>query len=70
MLSEEEIERNVRGIKRILEQLITSGNGAGPAPQILNNLVQRPLLLLIICRIHALHEMKSFPAASSWHLQS
>ncbi|CAL5218529.1 g217 [Coccomyxa viridis] len=38
VLSEEEIERNVRGIKRILEQLITSGNGAGPAPQILNNL--------------------------------
>ena len=39
VLSEEEIERNVQGIKRILEQLISSGNGAGPAPQILNNLV-------------------------------
>ena len=39
VLSEEEIERNVTGIKRILEQLISSSNGAGPAPQILNNLV-------------------------------
>ena len=39
VLSEEEIERNVRGIRRILEQLIGSGNGAGPAPTILNNLV-------------------------------
>ena len=29
VLSEDEIERNVRGIKRILEQLISSGNGAG-----------------------------------------
>ena len=41
MLSEEEIERNVQGIKRILEQLIASGNGAGPAPLILNNLVSQ-----------------------------
>ena len=39
VLSEEDIERNVQGIKRILEQLISSGNGAGPSPQILNNLV-------------------------------
>ena len=39
VLSEDEIERNVRGIKRILEQLISSGNGAGPVPEILNNLV-------------------------------
>ena len=41
MLSEEEIERNVQGIKRILEQLIASGNGTGPAPLILNNLVSQ-----------------------------
>ena len=40
VLSEEQIERNVQGIKRILEDLISSGNGAGPAPQILNNLVR------------------------------
>ncbi len=39
MLSEDEIERNVQGIRRILESLIGSSNGAGPAPQILNNLV-------------------------------
>ena len=50
MLSEEEIERNVQGIKRILEQLIASGNGAGPAPLILNNLVsQRKTLHSSLC---------------------
>ncbi|BDA44315.1 Tyrosine-tRNA ligase [Coccomyxa sp. Obi] len=38
VLSEEQIERNVQGIRRILEQLIGSGNGAGPVPTILNNL--------------------------------
>ena len=41
VLSEEEIERNVQGIKRILEQLIVSGNAARPAPLILNNLVSQ-----------------------------
>jgi hypothetical protein len=40
VLSEEEIERNVQGIRRILDQLIGSGNGAGPGPSILNNLVR------------------------------
>ena len=45
VLSEEEIERNVQGIKRILEQLIVSGNGAGPAPLILNNLVSEDVAL-------------------------
>ena len=44
MLSEAEIERNVQGIRRILEQLISGGNGAGPAPQILNNLVSCTVL--------------------------
>jgi hypothetical protein len=44
VLSEAEIERNVQGIKRILEQLISSGNGAGPAPRILNNLVSCTVL--------------------------
>ena len=39
VLSEEQIERNVQGIRRILQQLIGSGNGAGPVPTILNNLV-------------------------------
>lgn len=44
VLSEEEIERNIQGIRRILEHLISSGNGAGPAPQILNNLVSCTVL--------------------------
>lgn len=39
VLSEDQIERNVQGIRLILEQLIGSGNGAGPGPTILNNLV-------------------------------
>ena len=46
VLSEEEIERNVQGIKRILEQLISSGNGSGPAPEILNNLVRLQLVAI------------------------
>ena len=46
MLSEEEIERNVQGIKCILEQLISSGNGSGPAPEILNNLVRLQLVAI------------------------
>ena len=49
MLSEEEIERNVQGIKRILEQLIASGNGAGPAPLILNNLVSQQRRCTRLC---------------------
>ena len=57
VLSEEEIERNVQGIKHILEQLIASGNGAGPAPLILNNLVsQRKLLHFSLWFFLALHE--------------
>ena len=39
VLSEEEVERNVAGIRGILQRLIADTNGAGPAPVILNNLV-------------------------------
>lgn len=46
ILSEEAIERNVQGIKRILQSLIGSSNGAGPEPVILNNLVWFWLLLM------------------------
>ena len=39
VLSEEELERNVQGIRGILQRLLAGANGAGPAPAILNNLV-------------------------------
>ncbi|KAK9820078.1 hypothetical protein WJX72_005856 [[Myrmecia] bisecta] len=38
ILSEEEIERNVAGIRRILEKLLTSADPTGPKPLLLNNL--------------------------------
>ena len=40
MLSEEELERNVQGIRDILKRLLSGADGAaGHAPAILNNLV-------------------------------
>ena len=71
VLSEEEIERNVQGIKRILEQLIASGNGAGPAPLILNNLVSQPRRCTQACNCcfqytrmcHDAHSSQPFIAA-------
>jgi hypothetical protein len=40
VLSEEQIERNVQGIRRILEALIRAQDGSRPQPTILNNLVK------------------------------
>ena len=40
VLSEAELERNVQGIRGILQRLLSGANGAGPAPAILNNLVR------------------------------
>lgn len=39
ILSEDDIERNVQGIRAILQRLIMADNGSGPQPTILNNLV-------------------------------
>lgn len=42
MLSEEEIGRNVAGIRRTLESLLQPGAESLPPPTILNNLVRLP----------------------------
>lgn len=40
VLSDEQIEANVSGIRATLEDLLSDRNGTGPAPVILNNLVR------------------------------
>lgn len=40
VLSDEQIEANVAGIRATLEDLLSDRNGSGPAPVILNNLVR------------------------------
>ena len=42
VLSENQIENNVRGIGDILTNLLTHEHGTGPSPMILNNLVSAP----------------------------
>ena len=49
MLSDEQIEANVSGIRATLEDLLSDRNGTGPAPVILNNLVHGPFRMRHPC---------------------
>ena len=60
VLSEAELERNVQGIRGILQRLLSGANGAGPAPAILNNLVR-------VCAVRMLsscHKLTGYLRAS------
>ena len=57
VLTEEELGRNVQGIRDILGRLLSGANGAGPAPAILNNLVCELHLLSIWHCINLCHSM-------------